>query len=119
MSPLVRIPSIVAPAALIGFYLVVEPDLGTAVFESGQSHIGSTHASPALGGVSAAVFGALDMVAVSIGEESYYRGLVYEEAKRAFGTWPARVFDMLFFPAIHLPTDFRSGLRHTSGVTLC
>ena len=110
-SPLVWVPSIVGPAVLVGFYLVFEPDLGTPVYKSGRSHVGTAHVSPALGGLSAAAFGTVDMLAVSIGEESYYRGILYEEARRALGIWPARATDMILFPSIHLPTDILSGLR--------
>ena len=110
-SPLVWVPSIVGPASLVAFYLVFEPDLGVAVYKSGQSHIGSAQVSPALGGLSAAAFGTLDMLAVSVGEESYYRGILYEEAKRSLGTWPARAMDMILFPSIHLPTDILAGLK--------
>jgi len=110
-SPLVWIPSIVAPAALVSFYLAVQPDLGTPVYESGRSYIGGSPVSPLLGGLSTAGFGAIDMLATAIGEESYYRGVLYEEAKRSLGTWPARALDMVFFPALHLPSDIESGLK--------
>lgn len=81
----------------MGFYLAFEPDLGTPVYKSGQSYVGSSQVSVAVCGISAAGFGAVDMLATAIGEESYYRGILYEEAKRALGFWPARALDMIFF----------------------
>jgi membrane protease YdiL (CAAX protease family) len=110
-SPLVWIPSVVAPAALIGFYLAVEPDLGTPVYKTGQSHIGTAQVDPVVGGISAAGFGFAYSLSTSIGEEAYYRGIIYNETRRAFGVWPARAIDMIFFPALHLPTDISAGLK--------
>jgi len=110
-SPLVWIPSLAGPAALILFYLAIEPDLGTPVYESGQSRIGTAVVGPALGALGAAAFGLVDMLLVAIGEEAYYRGILYEESKRALGLWPARMMDMAVFPAIHLPGDIKSGFK--------
>jgi membrane protease YdiL (CAAX protease family) len=111
LSPLVWIPSIVAPAVLVGYNLLAEPGMGTPVYESGRSYIGSAEVHPVLGGISAGLFGTIDMLSVAIGEESYYRGILYENVKRELGTIPARVFDMLFFPAIHIQSDIRSGTK--------
>lgn len=110
-EPLVWIPSVVGPAALVGFYLAVEPDLGTPVYESGQAYICATRVDAAVGGAAAAAFAAVDMLSTAIGEEAYYRGVIYEETRRAFGTWPARAVDMVFFPALHLQADLQSGFK--------
>ena len=50
------------------------------------------------------------MLFVSIGEESYYRGLIYENLKRDLGTAPARIIDMVIFPAIQLWSDVQANL---------
>lgn len=110
-EPIVWIPSVIGPAALVGFYLVVEPGLGTPVYTSGRSFIGNAQVGVALGGVSAASFAFVDMLSTAIGEEVYYRGVVYEETTRALGRWRARVLDMFLFPALHLPSDLQAGFK--------
>ncbi len=110
LSPLVWIPSIAAPTALVVYHLVFDADRLRPVYETGVSRIGSFETNPFAGGVSAAAFGASGMLAVSIGEESYYRGFVYENLKQSLGTLSARALDMVLFPAIHVSSDLQSGL---------
>jgi hypothetical protein len=84
-------------------------DLIRPVYQSGRAYLGTWETTPVVGGLAAFGFGAADMLSVSIGDESHYRGIVYEEMKRAVGAAPARMADMIIFPLIHLPSDLGSG----------
>jgi len=47
----------------------------------------------------------------AIGEEAFYRGLVYERTLRAHGRPAARLLDAALFPLVHLPTDMQRGFK--------
>jgi membrane protease YdiL (CAAX protease family) len=110
-DPVVWVSAFAAPAVLTAFYLANEPDLGRPVWETGAAYVGSAEVAPWVGGLATLGFAALDMFSVAIGEEAYYRGIVYAELKDAWGTVPARISDMLLFPLIHLPGDLKSGFK--------
>jgi membrane protease YdiL (CAAX protease family) len=38
-----------------------------------------------------------------VGEESLYRGVYYEEMRTAWGEWPAKITDALYFTFSHFP----------------
>ncbi|MBN1593608.1 MAG: CPBP family intramembrane metalloprotease [Candidatus Coatesbacteria bacterium] len=117
-DPVVWAASIAAPAVLTAFYLLNEPDLGRPVYQTNTSYIGSLEVPAWAGGLAALGFAAVDMLAVAIGEEAYYRGIVYKELKSAWGPAPARITDALLFPLIHLPGDLRAELKPSTIVFL-
>ncbi len=47
----------------------------------------------------------LKYTATAVGEEALYRGVIYEEMKVMWGSKRAKIIDMIFFPAIHIPGD--------------
>jgi membrane protease YdiL (CAAX protease family) len=110
-DPVVWVASLAAPAVLTAFYLWNEPDLGRPVYETNRSFIGPWEVPVWAGGLATLGFGAVDMLGVAVGEESYYRGIVYRELQTAWGTVPARITDAILFPLIHLPGDQRAGLK--------
>jgi membrane protease YdiL (CAAX protease family) len=110
-DPVVWAASIAGPAVLTAFYLWNEPDLGRPVYETDRSYIGSLEVAPWAGGLATLGFGLVDMLGVAIGEESYYRGIVYKELQSAWGRIPARIADALVFPLIHLPSDLQAGFK--------
>jgi hypothetical protein len=54
----------------------------------------------------------LTETAVAVGEEALYRGVIYEELKLSLGSKRAKLIDMFFFPALHIPGDL--ALEHSS-----
>jgi membrane protease YdiL (CAAX protease family) len=115
-DPVVWVSSIAAPAVLTAVYLANEPDLGRPVYETGTAYLGSLEVPPWVGGLATLGFAAIDMLAVAIGEEAYYRGIVYAGLKDAWGATPARISDMLLFPLIHLPGDLQAGFKPSTVV---
>jgi membrane protease YdiL (CAAX protease family) len=43
--------------------------------------------------------------AVAVGEEALFRGVIYEEFKQSLGSKPAKLIDMILFPALHIAGD--------------
>lgn len=115
-DPIVWASSIAAPAILTAFYLWNEPGLGRPVYDTNRSYIGSLEVPVWAGGLATLGFALIDMLGVAIGEESYYRGIVYEELRSAWGPIPARIADALLFPLIHLPGDLQAGFKPSTVV---
>jgi len=110
-DPLVWAPSIIAPALLTGWYLLFESEGTQSVGSTGTSFVADTPVAPVAGGAYALAKGAIDILAISVGEEAYYRGVLYDAVQREYGRTTARVTDAILFPLVHLPTDISQGLK--------
>ncbi|MCX7024636.1 MAG: CPBP family glutamic-type intramembrane protease [Spirochaetes bacterium] len=85
----------------------------SSVFTTGRAYVGGWEVHPLLAiPVMAAVF-YLESSLVGVAEESHFRGFLYEEAGRNYGGWYAKLFDCLYFPAVHVPQEI--GMEYDTG----
>lgn len=113
-DPLVWAPSIIAPAVLTLFYLGNEYEDTVSVGQAGHGYIGNREVSPVLAGGYSLSQGTVEMLAVSIGEEAYYRGVLYDQVRKAKGRRTAMILDALLFPLVHLPGDIQAGYKRNT-----
>jgi membrane protease YdiL (CAAX protease family) len=114
LDPLVWIPSIIGPAVLTTFYALEEFDGTTSIAASGNGYIGNAMVAPLWAGAYALGKGAIDMLAISVGEEAYFRGVIYDNLKYRLGTGAAMAIDAVLFPLVHLTGDVQSGFKDTT-----
>ena len=110
-DPVVWVPSLIGAAAFTGWHIAFERDEAVGVYESGDAYIGSNRVSPVAGGAYHLAKSGVDMLPIAIGEEAFYRGVVYERTLRAHGRSAARLLDAVLFPLVHLPNDVQRGFK--------
>ncbi len=76
-----------------------------AVHKTGEAYIDDKKVSPATAVPLALGLQLVHDMATAIGEEALYRGVIYEELRIEFGPKKAKIYDMVLFPAIHVPFD--------------
>jgi len=77
-----------------------------AVWNTGKAFIG-TNEFPVWAGIPLILLLQIpNFVMTGIGEESYFRGTVYEEMGVRMGHWPAKTFDALYFTLCHYPQQW-------------
>ncbi len=80
-----------------------------SVFARGTAYVGGWELNPFVGVPLMAALFYVESSLVGVAEESHFRGVLYEEAGRRWGGMYAKVFDCLYFPAIHVPQELRFG----------
>jgi membrane protease YdiL (CAAX protease family) len=108
-EPIVYIPALAGTAVLSTFMLSAWQGDENAVYKTGSAYVGNSALHPVAGFIFSTSVNLLDMSLVAIGEESLYRGVLYQQIKDSSGVIPARAADMLIFPLIHLSTDLKNG----------
>lgn len=98
----------IIPAGLIAPFLqhyLAYGNFENSVFTTGKAFIG-IHEFPALLGVPmmAALLYML-CTFVAIGEDSLFRGVLYEELGATYNQWVAKITDMIVFPLFHVPAE--------------
>jgi membrane protease YdiL (CAAX protease family) len=104
-QPIVWIPTLVGPALLSGFHLLVDRSTSSAVWSTGSGYIGETRVDPSLGLLYVLGHSMVAMSLIGIGEEALFRGVIYEEIKTRTTHRTAKFVDMLLFPLVHIPAD--------------
>ncbi|NMC67912.1 MAG: CPBP family intramembrane metalloprotease [Spirochaetales bacterium] len=98
----------IIPAGLIAPFLqqlLAGNNFEQSIFATGKAFIGM-HELPILLGVPImAVFLYALCSFVAIGEESLFRGFIYEELGSSYNEWVAKISDMLIFPLFHVPSE--------------
>ena len=110
-DPLVWVPTVIAPALLTAWYLLFESEGAESVGSTGTAYVATSPVSPFAGGAYTLAKGAIDILAISVGEEAFYRGVLYDSVQRGYGRITARVVDSILFPLVHLPVDISQGLK--------
>ncbi|MBN2536334.1 MAG: CPBP family intramembrane metalloprotease [Spirochaetales bacterium] len=77
----------------------------SAPWTTGEMYIGTWKMSPFAAIPFMLAFFALESGIVSISEESHFRGFIYEEIGSNFGHISAKIFDCVYFPAIHISQE--------------
>jgi membrane protease YdiL (CAAX protease family) len=78
-------------------------DTSKSVWATGKSYIGDTEFPIWAGTLLMVAMQVPNFVMTGIGEESYFRGTIYEELSHDIGTWPAKLIDSFYFTACHYP----------------
>ena len=107
-DPIVWLPAIASATAFLSVKIMNTSEY-TPIWETGKTYLGQTELSPVLWGSLIAVGSSSTMSLNATGEEALYRGVIYEELKTATSPDAAKMFDMLFFPLIHVAGDINQG----------
>lgn len=91
------------PVAALGQLIVYSHE--DAIWTTGRAYIGTHEITPALAIPLMGLFLLVESIIIGVTEESHFRGFIYEEMGSNFGPIPAKIFDAIYFPAIHIPTD--------------
>jgi membrane protease YdiL (CAAX protease family) len=98
----------IIPAGLLAPFLqqaLLGNNFEQSVFSTGKAFIGM-HELPILLGVPIMMVFLYTLCSlVAIGEESLFRGFIYEELGATYNEWVAKVTDILVFPLFHLPGE--------------
>lgn len=87
--------------------MILGNDFSQSVFNTGKLFIG-THELPFLLGIPAmTVFLYLLCSFVGIGEESFFRGFLYEELGATFNDWVGKATDMILFHLFHVSSEIK------------
>ena len=108
--PLVLIPAVAGTAALSAFNILAVKGTEDAVWRTGVAYVGDRALHPVAGFFYSLAYNLVNMTLVAAGEEALYRGVIYEELRRALGSALAKTVDAMWFPLVHLGTDVRAGL---------
>jgi membrane protease YdiL (CAAX protease family) len=81
-------------------------DKSSAVWTTGQSFIGNAE-FPVWAGIGLMLAMQIpNFVMTGIGEESFFRGTLYEELSVRTGRWPAKIVDSFYFTTCHYPQQW-------------
>lgn len=102
-TPPVFVPLLIDAALITGVSLL--GDTSSAVWNTGESYIGSSKVPILTGLIAVGTVGFLTNTFTGIGEEALFRGIGYEEMKISFGLLPAKITDAVLFSGIHVPQE--------------
>jgi membrane protease YdiL (CAAX protease family) len=81
-----------------------------AVWTTGRAYLGSTEVPIWAGFMERSASALSSNMLIAAGEESVFRGVIFEELRVAFGELPARLIDMVLFPTLHIFNWVSKGL---------
>jgi membrane protease YdiL (CAAX protease family) len=93
----------VGSIALVTGIEMLKADKANAVWTRGTSYVGSSEYPIWAGAALMLLLQVPNFVMTGIGEESFYRGTLYEELSYRLGEWPARLIDSFYFTVSHYP----------------
>lgn len=108
------------PAALGFAVSALTVPAENAVWNTGEAWLGPWRTGALPGALLITATNLANYSMVGIGEEAFYRGVIYEELVRAVGPGWAKVLDAgLIFPLIHVPQYVASGNSLPSILMMC
>ena len=78
---------------------------GKAIWNTGKAYIGGRQVKKGLAIPSMILFLAVESAIVATTEDSFFRGVVYEEIGHTRGQWWGKGVDMIAFPLFHVPGE--------------
>ncbi len=95
----------IAFASALDLMFADETNYGTAVWDTNAWYVKEISSTIPYFIMYNGAFNLWNAVTTAVGEESIFRGVLYEELKYHFGVWPARITDIVAFTGLHIVTD--------------
>ena len=116
----IKRPIVWIPAALSLTAGIVTIPSDNAIWNTGEAYLGNWRTGSIVGGLLIAAANIANYSMVGIGEETFYRGVLYEELSSAVGVSWAKVIDAaVLFPLIHVPQYILSGNSLSQILIMC
>ncbi len=112
-QPSVWVPIAIYTSGLVGMYYL-DNGFSDSVWNTGKAYIGQSQVPIMVGLISTLALSCITYGFTSVGEESLFRGVGYEEMKCSIGIVPAKLIDSLGFSACHIPQEMQKGLSSST-----
>ncbi|MBN2736145.1 MAG: CPBP family intramembrane metalloprotease [Spirochaetales bacterium] len=90
----------------IGFFIpFFQNSHDYAFWNQNRAFVGTLKLDPLIATPLMGIFFLFESIIIAVTEEAHFRGFIYEEMGSNFGSGMAKIFDSIYFPSIHIPTD--------------